>query len=140
MRGKTIVMVLLLFFVSFAGQAQTRREKNEFIIQKMDLVKVQKKHYDDRISFLKMAVSGSDTIRLLEIEKMLTEQYITEELNRTFDSLFSDIEINDIYIYCHSSSLEKLFYSKANRYLFYIQTPLDNELLTILNRHVVYEK
>ena len=130
----------MLFAITTAGQAQTRREKSDFIIQKLDLVKIQKKHYEDRISFLDLAVSGKDTIRVNEIEKMITEQYVYEELNGVFDTLFSEIELNDLFVYCRSTSLEKIFYPKILKFHFYLNTPLDQELLVILNRHVVYEK
>ena len=140
MKSKIIFLVILLFAITLVGQAQTRKEKNEFIIQKLDLVKIQKKHYEDRISFLNLAVSGKDTIRVNEIEKMITEKYVFEELNSVFDTLFSDIELNDLYVYCHSTSLEKIFYPKMLKFHFYLNTPLDQELLAILNRHMVYEK
>ena len=140
MKSKIIFLVILLFAITLVGQAQTRKEKNEFIIQKLDLVKIQKKHYEDRISFLNLAVSGKDTIRVNEIEKMITEKYVFEELNSVFDTLFSDIELNDLYVYCHSTSLEKIFYPKMLKFHFYLNTPLDQELLAILNRHMVYKK
>lgn len=130
----------MLFAITLVGQSQTRREKSDFIIQKLDLVKIQKKHYEDRISFLHHAASGNDTIRINEIAKMITEQFVYEELNGVFDTLLSDLELNDLYVYCHSTSLEKIFYSKMLRYNFFIYTPLDKELIAILNRNVVYEK
>lgn len=140
MKGKIILLVVTLFAITLVGQAQTRREKSDFIIQKLDLVKIQKKHYEDRISFLDLAVSGKDTIRVNEIAKMITEQFVYEELNGVFDTLFSDLELNDLYVYCHSTSLEKIFYPKMLKFHFYINTPIDRELLAILDRHVVYEK
>ena len=140
MKSKFILFVVMLFAITLVGQAQTRKEKNEFIIQKLDLVKIQKKHYEDRISFLKLAVSGKDTIRVNEIEKLMTEKYVFEELNSVFDTLFSDIELNDLYVYCHSTCLEKIFYPKIMKFYFYINTPLDKELIAILDRHVIYEK
>ncbi|PKP20510.1 MAG: hypothetical protein CVU04_03760 [Bacteroidetes bacterium HGW-Bacteroidetes-20] len=140
MRNKTIVVIMFLFLITLVGQAQTRREKTEFIIQKMDLVKVQKKHYQDRISFLKLAVSGKDTIRVIEIENIISEQYIKNELCSIFDTIFNDTEIHDLYLFSQTTTLAKLFFSKSAHTSFYIQSPLDEELIAILNRHIVYEK
>ena len=140
MKSKIILLVVMLFSITIMGQAQTRREKSDFIIQKLDLVKIQKKHYDDRISFLHHAVSGKDTIRVNEIEKMITEKYVYEELNSVFDTLLNDTELNDLYVYCHSTSLEKIFYNKSSKLMFYINTPLDVELIAIMNRNIIYQK
>ena len=101
--------VILLLFVSLISYGQNKQDKIISIINKLNLVEVQKINYEYRLRPLKNVVSGNDSVKLVELEKQLTDEHITKIINATFVKVFNDEEVNDIYNFINSSLYEKLF-------------------------------
>jgi hypothetical protein len=139
MKSRILMIGMFLLTTLFVGQAQTRKEKTEFILNKLELVKNQKKIYENRVQFLKFAITGADTITLKKLEKKITDNFIKEELCTIFDSLFTDLEVNDLYQFCHTSAIDKIFFSNVIMSRFYINSPLNKEFEDLMNRNATYE-
>ena len=105
------IIVALLFFIILSSCAQNRQEKTIAIINKLKLVETQQTNFKFQLEPLKYQVTGNDSVRIIEIEKRLTEKEITKRLINAFNEEFSDKEINDIYKFIQTSAFEKIFNS-----------------------------
>lgn len=105
------IVLILLLFISLCSYGQDRNEKTHAIISKLNLVESQKINFEFQLEPLIYQAIGNDSISLIEIEKKLTEEEITERITIAFDEIFKDEEINDIYNFIQTSSFEKFFNS-----------------------------
>ena len=110
-KGIMKIIVALLFFIILSSCAQNRQEKTIAIINKLKLVETQQTNFKFQLEPLKYQVTGNDSMRIIEIEKRLTEKEITKRLINAFNEEFSDKEINDIYKFIQTSAFEKIFNS-----------------------------
>lgn len=101
--------LILLLFISLCSYGQSRQEKTNAIIDKLKIVDVQKMNYEYRLEALKHHAIGSDSVRLIELEKQLTEENFLKVVNRVFDEHLNDDEVDNIYSFLQSSAYEKLF-------------------------------
>ncbi|NLC50346.1 MAG: hypothetical protein GX762_08280 [Bacteroidales bacterium] len=109
---KTIILgliIILLLFVSLCSYGQSRQEKTKAIIDKLNIVDVQKMNYEYRLEPLKYHAIGRDSVRLVELEKQLTEENFLKVVNEVFEEYLNDEEIDNIYSFLQSSVYEKLF-------------------------------
>jgi preprotein translocase subunit SecD len=60
---------------------------------------------------LKYQATGTDSIKILELEKQLTDEEITKRIVLAFNELFSKQEIEDIYKFIQTTAFEKTFMS-----------------------------
>lgn len=102
---------ILLIFISFCSCGQGRQEKTVTIIHKLNLIENYKTNFNFRIEPLKYQATGNNSLKLIEIEKQLTEEKITNRIIDAFDEFFDDSEINDIYNFIQTNAFEKLFNS-----------------------------
>ncbi len=102
---------ILLIFISFCSCGQCRQEKTVTIIHKFNLIENYKTNLNFRIEPLKYQATGNNSLKLIEIEKQLTEEEITNRIIDAFDEFFDDEEINDIYNFIQTNAFEKLFNS-----------------------------
>ena len=101
--------LILLLFVSLCSYGQSRQDKTDVIIDKLKLVENQKMMYQFRLEPLKQHVSGNDSVRIVELEKQLSEEQVSKVLNRIFEEHLNDEEIDNIYSFLQSSAFQKLF-------------------------------
>ena len=101
--------VILLLFVSLCSYGQSRQEKTNAIIDKLNIVDVQKMNYEYRLEPLKYHAIGSDSVRLVELEKQLTEENFLKVVNEVFEEYLNDEEVDNIYSFLQSSAYDKLF-------------------------------
>jgi hypothetical protein len=101
--------VILLLFVSLCSYGQSRQEKTDLIIAKLKLVEGQKMMHQYRLDPLKQHVSGNDSVRIVELEKQLSEEQVAKVVNRIFEEHLNDEEIDNIYSFLQSSAYKKLF-------------------------------
>lgn len=104
-----ILALVLLLFISFCSFGQNRQEKTDVIIDKLKLVENQKMMYQFRLDPLKQHVSGNDSVRLVELEKQLSEVQISKVVNAILDEHLNDEEVDTIYRFLQSSAYKKLF-------------------------------
>ena len=106
-----ILTIVLLLFVSFSSFGQSRQDKANEIINKNKMVQQQRMLFETNVRPLMHHATGNDSVKLVELDKQLTDEYITKVINDTFDELLSDQEINDIYNFIQSSIYERIFLS-----------------------------
>lgn len=111
MRTKLLPIVLILTSITLACCGQTRQEKTIAIINKLNLIENQKQYYDFRLEPLKYQATGNDSIRIIELEKQLSEDEIAKKISSAFNEVFNDDEINDIYNFIQTSAFDKFFNS-----------------------------
>ena len=110
-KGIMKIIVALLFFIILSSCGQNRQEKTIAIINKLKLVETQQTNYKFQLESLKYQATGNDSVKIIEIEKRLTEKEITKRLINAFNEEFSDKDINDIYRFIQTSAFEKIFNS-----------------------------
>ncbi len=126
--------VVLLLFVSFSSYGQSRLDKTKFIIDSLRLIEVQKMNYGSRLKSLMYQATGSDSVKLVEMEKQLTDENISKVISGVFDDLLTEGEVNDIYNFIHSSAYDKLFQSgKVFKLVSTRYKDFDNEINRIAN-------
>lgn len=111
MRTKLLSIVFILFSITLVSCGQTRQEKTRAIINKLNLIENQKRNYKFQLESLKYQATGNDSIRIIELEKQLSDDEIVKKISFAFDEVFSDNEINDINNFIQTSAFEKLFNS-----------------------------
>ena len=77
----------------------------------MNLIENQKQRYEFRLESLKYQASGNDSIRIIELEKQLSDEEIVKKISLAFDEVFSNNELNNIYIFIQTSAFDKFFNS-----------------------------
>jgi len=105
-------MIGLIFIsITLISCGQSRQEKTETIIAKMNLIETQKTNFKFQLEPIKYQATGKDSIKIIELEKKLSDENIVKRISKTFDEVLSDKEINDIYDFVQSSAYEKIFTS-----------------------------
>lgn len=105
------IIGLILISISIVSCGQSRQEKTENIIKKLNLIETQKTSFTFQIEPLKYQATGEDSIRILKLEQQLSDEEIVKRISETFDEFLSDKEVNDIYNFVQSSAYEKFFNS-----------------------------
>jgi len=111
MRTKILSIGLILISITLSSCGQTRQEKTISIINKLSLIENQKQNYEFRLEPLKYQAIGNDSVRIIEIEKQLSDDEIAKKISSAFNEVFSDDEINDIYSFIQTSAFDKFFNS-----------------------------
>jgi hypothetical protein len=106
---------LFLSLISLGVQfcyGQERENKINTIIDSLEMVQTQKLWLLTlRLEPLKYMAIGEDSIRLIAIENLLTDQEIKKRIFQSFDEIFTNDEINELYRIITSSVLYKLYKS-----------------------------
>ncbi|MEQ9147319.1 MAG: hypothetical protein RLP13_03505 [Cytophagales bacterium] len=111
MRTRLLSMGFILISISLVSCGQSRQDKTEIIIKKLNLIETQKTSFKFQIEPLKYQAIGKDSVRILELEKLLSDEEIVKRISETFNEVLSDKEVNDIYHFAQSSAYEKFFNS-----------------------------
>ncbi len=127
-------MGLILVITSLLSFGQSRQEKTEAIIKKLSIVKNQKMNYKFQLESIKHQAIGNDSVKILNLEKKLTDDEILKRINSAFKEGFGDEDINDIFIFIHTRAFEKIMGSDGTYKLIASQfIDIDNEILEITN-------
>lgn len=109
MRTKVLSMGLILHSMSLLSFGQSRQDKTDVIITKLNLLEAEKSHYKSQFESLKYEATGNDSLRVLELEKQLSDQEIAKRISQALNKLLSDKELNEFYAFVQSSAYEKIF-------------------------------
>ena len=101
--------VVLLLFVSFSSYGQSRQDKTIAIIKELKLAEPHKMNYEYRLKPLMYQATGSDSVKLVEMEKQFTDENIIKVISGGFDEVLTSEEINGIYDFLQSNTYKKLF-------------------------------
>jgi len=131
---KFLVIVLIIITTSFFSFGQSRQDKTDTIFRKLKLIENQKMNYEFQIEPLKYQVTGNDSIKIVELEKKITDDEIVRRLNIAFNEALSDEEVDDIYHFIQSSAFEKFFNSgEINKIIASKFIDIDKEIEEITN-------
>ncbi len=108
---KLFLKGLVLISMTLVSCGQTRQEKTIAIFKKLNLIENQKQNYEFQLEPLKYQATGNDSIRIIELEKQLSEDEIVKKISTAFYEVFNDAEINDIYDFIQTSAFDKFFKS-----------------------------
>lgn len=104
-------IIVLLMFASLCSFGQNRQDKTIAIIDKLNFVENQKTNFEFQLNSIKYRVIGNDSIKIIEIEKKLTEDQILKRINYVFEEFFTEKEIDDVYNFTKTSAFDKIFNS-----------------------------
>lgn len=111
MRIKLLSIGLILISITLMSCGQSKQEMTEAIINKLNLIENQKTNYKFQLEPLKYQAKGNDSIKIIELEKQLSDDEIVKRISSALNEVFSDNEINDIYDFIQTSAFEKFFNS-----------------------------
>lgn len=98
---------LMLQSVTTVSFGQTRQEKTTTIINRLNLVKSQKSNYEFQLESLKYLATKDDSVKIVALEKQLSEEFIASRISLAFNELFTDEEINVTYEFTQTTAFEK---------------------------------
>ncbi|GEM_PF-695702 len=123
---------MIFVTTSFVSWGQSRQEKTEAVIKRLNLVENQKTNYEFQLEPLKYQATGNDSIKIIELEKTLSDEEIIKRLSLAFNELFSDKEIKEVYKFTLTSAFDKIFNSEQTYKVFASQfNDIDEEIKTI---------
>lgn len=129
---------ITFFLISIISFGQTKQQKIEFILKTNGSIDGYKSMFMDMtINPMKNSVNKSDSLKLIAIEKKLTDAEISKRLSKAFGEVFNDKEVDDIYNFYSTSAGKKMINSFENLDEKYRNSFADvnSELKTILERN-----
>ena len=106
-----MLKILFLFVICLYSCGKSRKEKTIYIIEKLNLVENQQSNFEWQVEPLKYHTSGNDSIRLIEIEKKLSDEEVLKRLCAAFDEAFTNEEINDLHKFLQTDAFDIFFNS-----------------------------
>jgi len=103
---------LVLIMTSFLAHGQSRSQMTETIIWKLNILDTYKMNYEFQVEALKYQATGSDSLKLVELERKLSDDEISKRIHSAFEELFSDEEIVELHALMKTGAFEKLFSGK----------------------------
>jgi len=104
------IISLLLFGIQYS-YGQERGNKINTIIDSLRIIETQKWTLKIKIEPLKCEATEEDSLKLIEIENVLTDQEIRKRIIQAFNKVLTDNEINYLYNFTTSSVFHKVFNS-----------------------------
>lgn len=104
-----LIVCVMLLSVSLACNGQTRQQKSNAIISKLNLVENQKTIYEYTIASLKDLAIEKDKQPIIELESKVSEEEISKRIQSAINEVLSDKEIDDLYLFIQTSAFEKIF-------------------------------
>ncbi len=109
---KNNLLLILILAVSSVGFSQSKSEKLDSIVNEFGFVDNQKLILlDYTIEPLKLEAKGRDSLKLIEMENQLTNDYIHTKIKSALSQSISDEDLNNIYNFIQTSTFEKYFQS-----------------------------
>ncbi|HOF16231.1 MAG TPA: hypothetical protein PLF32_06195 [Bacteroidales bacterium] len=108
---KIFTVGLILIITSLLSSCQSRQEKTKTIIKEIQLIETFKTSYHSQIETIKHIATGNDSIKIIELEKRLTDDEIAKRIESAFNQGFSDKELNDIYNFTQTNAFKKILNS-----------------------------
>jgi len=108
---RILLICFLIITFQFQSKGQTRQEKIDSILKQFNIIKKIKTEYDFQLLPLKYEATGLDSIKILEIEKILTDTEIKKRIIIAFNECLNDEEINDIFRFIQTDAYKKFFNS-----------------------------
>lgn len=111
---KALLIIILTLFCGQNNFGQNREQKTTVVIDSMKTVDLIKFTYlEYQLKPLKFEATGQDSLKLNEIESILTDNEIKKRIFIALDSLFTDEEINDLYNFVKTTAYRKLMHSNV---------------------------
>lgn len=111
---KVLLIIILTLFYGQNNFGQNRQQKTTVLIDSMKTVDLVKFTYlEYQLKPLKFEATGQDSLKLNEIESILTDDEIKKRIFIALDSLFTDEEINDLYNFVKTTAYRKLMHTNV---------------------------
>lgn len=104
----SLLSVVLMSYGQSASRIEGRAEKSTVIIKSMHLTESWSKLYTSNIQALKGQLTGKDSLKLIEIEKQLSDEAVTKKINSAFDQYFSNEDIDVLYNFVQTETYKKI--------------------------------
>lgn len=135
-KTRILAITPLLCLIALLSCGQSRQNKTEVIINKLNQIETIKTNYHSQLEPLKAQATVNDSIKILEIEKQLSEDKIVKRISSAFNELFSDDEINVIFEFIQTSAFEKVIQSRDTHRLIASQfEDIDKEIKKITGNY-----
>jgi len=110
--NRTLLVLFITLFCVQNNNAQDREKKINVIIDSLQTVESMKSTYIEfGLKPLKFEATKEDSIKLVELENLLTDKEIRRRLIEGFNNAFTDNEINDLYSFIKTTAFFKLLHS-----------------------------
>ena len=111
--------ILLVLFLTLSciqnNYAQDREKKINVIIDSLRTVESMKSSYIEfGLEPLKFEATKSDSIKIIELENLLTDKEIRRRLIQVFNDVYTDNEINELYSFINTTAFFKLLHSSIS--------------------------
>ena len=108
-----ILLVLILTLSCIQNNyAQDREKKINVIIDSLRTVESMKSSYIEfGLDPLKFEATKSDSIKIIELENLLTDKEIRRRLIQIFNEVYTDNEIDELYSFINTTAFFKLLHS-----------------------------
>jgi len=108
--------ILLVLFLTLSciqnNYAQDREKKINVIIDSLRTVESMKSSYIEfGLDPLKFEATKSDSIKIIELENLLTDKEIRRRLIQIFNEVYTDNEIDELYSFINTTAFFKLLHS-----------------------------
>lgn len=112
---RMISFCLLILSLIPNGYSQDTKAKTSVIIDSLKLVEVEKMDLVEyTLKRLKYEATGEDSIKLIELENKLTDIEIRNRIEKKFEKVFTNREIDDIYQFVISTAFYKFMNSSQD--------------------------
>lgn len=119
-KARILVFVILCSMTTCFCIGQTREQMTTTIIERMNLVELQRQKYEFTIESLLYQSSGVDSLELIELTMALSNEEMLKRISIAFETFFNEVEITELHTFVNTSAFEKLF--KAADIFQYIDT------------------
>jgi len=102
------IFVIILLFAAMATSGQSRQEKTLVIIDSMDMVEYLSFFYPTEMDSINIELYTDDSLKLKEIEKMMSPDSLAMAISPVFDEFFTEKEIDDLYAFVQSTAYKKI--------------------------------
>lgn len=90
----SVLFLILLLFVSFDISGQSKQDKIDNIVSTFKIAEIPQMQYKYRIEPLKNIVTGSDSLKLIDLENQLNK----EDIYSAFDEHLSTKELDEMIV------------------------------------------
>lgn len=136
MKIKHLFLGFILSAILLTSCGKTRQEKIDFIIEEQNYIEFFKTTFKYRIDKIKSLAVGEDSLKIIEIEKQLTDDIINQRMTEVYNQFLNDKELDQLYDF-FKSDMYKIF--KSNEFSSSMNQLFSdvNDMLNTIEQNIV---
>ncbi len=136
MKIKHLFLGFILTAILLTSCGKTRQEKIDFIIEEQNYIEFFKTTFKYRIDKIKSLAVGEDSLKIIEIEKQLTDDIINQRMTEVYNQFLNDKELDQLYDF-FKSDMYKIF--KSNEFSSSMNQLFSdvNDMLNTIEQNIV---